>query len=102
MIIDGCEHWTIMRCHDARSNKLWGYFCHDECWYTFWCGVGQAVSFKSHGTYKWDLPNLTTKKQKKGYETITLEQLLTLDTNFKMTFSEKFTFVKLMQSVGDA
>lgn len=101
MIIDMCKDWNIMRCHDDRSNKIWGYFCHDDCWYTFWGGVGQAVSFKSHGKYKWGVHNLAVKKKLKGYNDIAFEQVITLDPNFQIVFSERFTYVKLMQSVGD-
>lgn len=100
MIIDVCDAWTILHLQDDRSNKVWGYFLHDGCWYTFWSGVGQATSFKSHGEYRWDMPKLTTQKKNKGYEQITLEKLKLMDPNFYNTFSERFTVVKLMQSVG--
>lgn len=98
MIFDSIKSWQIYHFSDGRSNKIWGVCQHDQEWYAFWCGVNQAISFKSHGSWDWELKNLADKKARKGYEPISMSQLKAIYPTFEDNFNERFTWFKLSQT----
>jgi predicted DNA-binding WGR domain protein len=64
---------------DKNSDKIWGWVLIEGKMYNFWGrrdiqGVGKAIKFKRHEgmTGRYDLRELTGKKERKGYRSISL------------------------------
>jgi hypothetical protein len=95
MIFDALENLTVLRFVDSRSNKLWGRFQYGHKYYAFWGGMNQAMSFKSHGQWSWDLDKLADQKRNKGYKLLTVDDLVAENPQFPQTFSERFSWFVL-------
>ena len=98
MIFDTLENLVVLRLVDDRSNKVWGRFQYGAKYYAFWGGINQAMSFKSHGQWQWDLDKLLEQKRSKGYKTSSVVDLLQLNPQFSQTFSERFSWFVLSDS----
>ena len=100
MIFETVTDLHIWRYTDEKSNKVWGYFCHDQVWYAFWGAVTQAMSFKDHGSWAHDLPRLARSKQAKGYQPIELTSILEDNPQWILNFNDRFTWFKLLTSTN--
>ena len=69
--------------HDPAKNsdKIWGWILIEGKMYNFWgrrdlTGDGKSLKFKRHEgmTGRYDLTDLTNKKQRKGYRSISCER----------------------------
>lgn len=98
MIFDTVTHFHIYHYTDSKSNKVWGYFCHDKLWYAFWGGTTQAMSFKHHGDWPYDLTKLANGKQKKGYKPSNISTILDQNPEWIANFNDRFTWYKLLTS----
>lgn len=101
MIFDTVEGFRIWRYTDQKSDKVWGFFCHDRLWYAFWGGTTQAMSFKDHGNWSYDVAKLSQSKQKKGYAETDISKILEKNPEWKNEFNNRFTWFKLITSVPD-
>lgn len=100
MIFDTVEGFRIWRYTDQKSDKVWGLFCHDRLWYAFWGGTNQAMSFKLHGSWPYDLTKLSVAKEKKGYCKIDIGIILEMTPGWKDSFNDRFTWFKLITSAS--
>lgn len=98
MIFDTVTDFHIFHYSDDKSNKVWGYFCHDKIWYAFWGGATQAMSFKQHGDWPYDLVRLAQGKQKKGYAPTKITNILDINPEWTNNFNDRFTWYKLLTS----
>lgn len=98
MIFDTVYQFNIYHYSDDKSNKVWGYFCHDRIWYAFWGGATQAMSFKQHGEWPYDVQRLAKAKEKKGYQGSTINAVLDLNPDWIVNFNDRFTWFKLLTS----
>jgi hypothetical protein len=83
---------TLLWCQQGTHDKLWGIVQTDDGPITFWGRRGAQLTFKRDHR---DLYELSHQKRRKGYRSVTVEEVANATEDFEASFRKMFIKAKL-------
>ncbi len=97
---------SVDRKKGVKHDKVWCAFKSGDCWYAGWGARGKTLSFKNHGSNRWnpdqpptELAGLANKKRASGYEPVDQFQLFTIFPTFEEDVDKGLFFKTLANKI---